>query len=330
MGRGIAIRPPRVFRVVACAAECLPAGGGLGHGLNAHMSDVTPVRRPRRWWRAVRIVLFLLLVALVIAFCWAPTLGLWAIHDRLPWSQSFPHGAVSVQQAATAPIAKAQPEVQIVGSPSALRGIGSAAAGWWMPPGLLRGGQNVVGDLTLPILREEPFRWQVLVAGSEATPLVGLRVSHVDLTRFLRLNGQTVLMVGGAPIMRCIYLVDWGRITDDNEVGQSPLVLRQKVVARGSILLIAGQAQRTLKVERLAGHAWTTFVPVAEGYRLQMRVAIEEADAEPITLPIVGDARPMLMKQLETAANDGLENGLEKVVLPPWFPTSLRVDATVE
>jgi hypothetical protein len=330
MGRGIAIRPPRIFRVATCAAECLPAGGGPGCGFNANMSDVTPVRRPRRWWRVVRVVLFLLLMVLVIAFCWAPTLGLWAFHDRLPWSSSFPHGAVSVQQAGTTPIPEAHPELQFVGSPSALRAIGSAASGWWLPPGLLRGGQNVVGDLTLPILREEPFRWQVLVAGSAATPLAGLRVSHVDLTRFLRLNGQTVVMVGGVPIMRCVYLVDWGRITDDNEVGQSPLVLRQKVVARGAILLIAAQTQRTLKVERLAGHAWTTFVPVPEGYRLKMRVAIEEADAEPITLPLVGDARPMLMKQLESAANDGLENGLEKVVLPSWFPTALRVDATVE
>lgn len=294
------------------------------------MPDVPNVRRPRRWWRVVRALLLLLLVLVVIAFCWAPTLGLWAIHDRLPWSTSFPHGAVSVQQAATTPIAEAKPELQVVCSSSALRGIGSAASGWWVPPGLLRGGQNVVGDLTLPILRPEPFSWQVLVAGSEPTPLAALRVSHVDLTRFLRLNGQTVLTVGDTPIMRCIYIVNWGRITDDDEPGQSPLVRRQKVVARGSILLIAGQAQRLLKVERLAGHAWTTFVPIPEGFRLQMRVAIEEADAEPITLPVIGDARPMLMKQLENAANDGLLDGLEDVVLPPWFPTGIRVDATVE
>jgi len=294
------------------------------------MPDVTPVRRPRRWWRVVRTMMFLLLVVLVSAFCWAPTLGLLLIHDRLPWSRSFPHGAVTVQQAATAPIADTQSEVQIVGSPSVLRGIGSAASGWWIPPGLLRGGQNVVGDLTLPLLRSEPFHWQVLVAGSEATPLAGVRVSHVDLTQFLHLNGQTVLKVGGIPIMRCHYLVDWGRITDDDEPGQAPLVRRQKVVARGSILLVAGEAQRVLKVERLAGHAWTTFVPVPEGYQMQMRVAIEEADAEPITLPVIGDARPLLMKQLESAANDGLEKGLERVVLPPWFPIGLRTDITVE
>lgn len=294
------------------------------------MPDVPPVRRPRRWWRVVRAMLLLLLVLLVIAFCWAPTLGLWAIRDRLPWRGGFPHGEVTVRQAATAPITGAQPEAQVVASPSVVRGIGSAASGWWIPPGLVRGGQNAVGDLSMPILRAEPFSWQVLVAGSEATPLAVVRVSPVDLTRFLHLNGQTVLTVGDTPIMRCLYTVDWGRITDDDEPGQPPLVRRQKVVARGSILLIAGQAQRVLKVDRLAGHAWTTFVPVPEGYRLQMRVAIEEADAEPITLPIIGDARPLLMKQLENAANDGLADGLEKVVLPAWFPTAARVDVTVE
>jgi hypothetical protein len=294
------------------------------------MSDVTPVRRPRRWWRVVRGLLLVLLITLLVAYLLAPSLGLWLFADRLPWSQSFPHGEVVVRQAATSPIVGLKPEVQFVGSPSTLRGIAAAASSWWIPPGLMRSGQHVTGDLTLPMLRPEPISWQVLAAGSEPTPLAVVRVPHADLTHFLRLNGQTVLTVGGTPIMRCIYIVDWGRITDDDEPGQSPLVRRQKVVARGSILLIASQAQRVLKVERLAGHAWTTFVPVPEGYRLQMRVAIEEADAEPITLPIIGDARPMLMKQLENAANDGLADGLEKVVLPPWFPTATRVDVTVE
>lgn len=330
MGRGIAIRPPGVFLVAACAAVCLPAGGSTGAGLNGDMSDVTSVRRPRRWWRVVRGLLWLLLISVVIGFCWAPTLGLWLFGDRLPLIRGFPHGEVVVRRAATAPLDGVRPEVQVVASAGVLRGLGAAASGWWLPPGLVRGGQNAVGELTLPILRAEPFRWQVLVAGSEPTPLVNLQVSHLDLTRFLRENGQTVVTVGDTPVMRCIYMVDWGRITDDDEPGQAPLVRRQKVVARGSILLIAGQAQRTLKVERLAGHAWTTFVPVPEGYRLQMRVAIEEAEAEPITLPVIGDARPLLMKQLETAANDGLADGLADVVLPPWFPTAMRVDVTVE
>lgn len=294
------------------------------------MPDVTPVRRPRRWWRVVRAVLLLLSVTLVMAFCCAPTLALWVSQGRLPHHQTFRHGSVTVRQAALEPIAEAKPEVQVVGSPAALRRIATQASGWWVPPGLLRSSQNVVGDLALPILRTEPFRWQVLVAGSAEQPLACLRVPHADLTEFLRLNGQTVLRVGGTPVMRCIYRVDWGRITDADEPGQSGLVRRHQVVARGTILLIAGQAQRTLKVDRLAGHAWTTFTPVSGGYHIAMRVAIEGADAEPITLPLVGDARPLLMKQLESAANDGLADGLEGVVLPPWFPTAMRVDATVE
>ncbi|MBA3697789.1 MAG: hypothetical protein H0W78_02830 [Planctomycetes bacterium] len=294
------------------------------------MPDVTSVRRPRRWWRVVRRLCLVLLILVVIAYVFAPTLALWFVADRLPWSASFLHGEVVVQQAATAPITADAPEVQIVGSAAAVRALGAAAGGRWIPPGLVRSGQHVIGEVTLPILRPEPLRWQVLVAGSEPTLLAALRVPHLDLTSFLRLNGQTVLTIGDTPIMRCIYIVDWGRITDDDEPGQSPLVRRQQVVARGSILLIAGQAQRVLKVERLAGHAWTTFVPDPDGYRVQMRVAIEEADADPITLPVIGDARPMLMKQLENAANEGLNKGLEDVVLPPWFPLDLRIDATVE
>jgi len=33
---------------------------------------------------------------------------------------------------------------------------------------------------------------------------------------------------------------------------------------------------------------------------------------------------------LESAANDGLADGLDGVVVPRWFPTRMRVDATVE
>lgn len=294
------------------------------------MPDVTPARRPRRWWRVVRTVLLLLIVTLLVAYSFAPSLGMWALHDRLPFQQGFRHGSVTVQQIALAPGADTKPEAQIVASSAVVRSLAADASGRWIPPGLVRGGQNVSGELALPILRRQPFSWQVLVAGSDATPLACLHIPHADLTEFLRLNGQTVLTVGDTPIMRCIYRVDWGRITDADEPSQPALVRRQKVVARGSILLIAGQAQRTLKVERLAGHAWTTFTPVPTGYQIAMRVAIEEADAEPITLPIIGDARPMLMKQLEKAANDGLADGLEGVVLPLWFPLGLRVDATVE
>jgi hypothetical protein len=298
------------------------------------MPDATPARRPRRWWPVVRVVLILLLVLLVllvlVALAVGPAVAIRLAQPRLPWSQDFRHGSVTVQQIASAPVAGLRPEAQVVGSPAVLRGIASEALQRWLPPLVLRGGQNVVGELSLPILRPQPFSWQLLVAGDDNRPLANLLIPHGDLTQFLRLNGQTVLTVGGAPIMRCIYRVDWGRIEDDDEPGQSPLVRRQKVVARGSILLIAGQSQRVLKVDRLAGHAWTTFTQVPDGYRIAMRVAIEDAQAEAITLPLVGDARPMLLKQLETAANDGLADGLEGVVLPPWFPLGVRVDVTVE
>jgi hypothetical protein len=301
------------------------------------MPHVTSVRRPRRWWRAVRVAILLFVVVFTVAFIWAPTIGARYAAGHLPWTSTFSHGSLTVsavKTTAVSPLAQASLNVQMVGSSRVLRSLVSSASNWWLPPGLVRGGQNVSGQLSLPLLREKPFTWQVLAAGDAATPLACVQVSHVDLTQFLRTNGQTVLMLGGAPIMRCSYNVDWGHIENDDEIGQAPLIplltRRFKVVARGSILLEIGQNQRLVKVDRLAGHAWATFVPVPEGYRLQMRVAIEDAEAELITLPIVGDARPMLMKQLETAANDGLIDGLEKVVLPSWFPTDLRADILVK
>ena len=322
----------------------LPAGGGRDRRLNAPMPHLTSVRRPRRWWRAVRVAILLFVVVFTVAFIWAPTIGARYAAGHLPWTATFPHGSLTVAAANTTAATLLPPlanvplnvplNVQVVGSARVLRSLVSSYSHWWLPPGLVRGGQNVSGQLSLPLLRKKPFTWQVLAAGDAATPLACVQVSHIDLTQFLRMNGQTVLMLGGAPVMRCSYNVDWGHIENDDEIGQAPLIplltRRFKVVARGSILLEIGPNQRLVKVDRLAGHAWATFIPVPEGYRLQMRVAIEDAEAELITLPIVGDARPMLMKQLETAANDGLIDGLENVVLPSWFPTDLRTDILVK
>ena len=346
LGVGIAIRPPHRFIVVACAQLSLPAGGGRDRRLNGRMPHVTSVRRPRRWWRVVRVAILLIGVVLAMTFIWAPTIGARYAAGHLPWTSTFSLGSVTVAAvnttavmspfvssfvpSANASSVSASLNVQVVGSSRVLRSLVSSASNWWLPHGVVRGGQNVSGQLSLPILREKPFALQVLVAGEAPTALAYVHVSHVDLTQFLRTNGQTVLKLGGAPVMGCSYHVDWGHIEDDDEIGQAPLTRRFKVVARGSILLVIGQSQRLITVDRLAGHAWLTFVPVPEGYHLKMRVAIEDAEAELITLPIVGDARPMLMKQLETAANEGLIDGLEKVVLPSWFPTDMRADILVK
>jgi hypothetical protein len=202
------------------------------------------------------------------------------------------------------------------------------ASGRWLPPALLRPGQTVAGEVTLPLLRPRPFAWQLLVGGGPV-PLASLTVDHLDLTSFLRRTGQTVMMLGGKEIMRCIYVVDAGRIEDDDEPDAPPLTRRHRVTARGSIVLIANGVQRTVVINHLAGHAWTTFTRVPGGYHPDIRIAIEESDAELITVPVLGDVRPLLLRQLESAANEGLVDGLEGVVLPGWFPLDANVDVTV-
>ena len=213
----------------------LPAGGGRDRRLNAPMPHVTSVRRPRRWWRAVRVAILLFVVVFTVAFIWAPTIAARYAAGHLPWTSTFSHGSLTVVAVNTtaaallppsvnAPSVNAPLNVQVVGSARVLRSLASSASNWWLPPGLVRGGQNVSGQLSLPILREKPFTWQVLAAGDAATPLACVQVSHVDLTQFLRTNGQTVLLLGGAPIMRCSYNVDWGHIENDDEIGQAPLI----------------------------------------------------------------------------------------------------------
>jgi hypothetical protein len=132
------------------------------------------------------------------------------------------------------------------------------------------------------------------------------------------------------PLLWCTYVVDAGRITDVSPADQPALTRLLWVEARGSIILQAGAARRSVNVRHLAGHAKVTYTPDAGGYRMAIQVRIEESDADEITVPVLGDVRPLLLKQLEQAANDGLVDGLETVWLPPWVPLETQVEVLIQ
>jgi hypothetical protein len=288
-----------------------------------------PPRR-RRLLRLVRLLALLLLALMAVGYAVAPTIACWWLRGQLPWRAQFNGGGMVVTSTGPAlDEARAEPELQVTIGAEPLRAIAAAASGWWLPPGLARSGQHAEGVLILPLLRTRPFTWQVAVGGLGDAPLACLRVGSGDLDRFLAAEAVSVLEVGGRQLCSCTYVVDAGRIEDDDLPGHPPLERRQRVVARGSIVLDAGGFHRVVRVRRLAGHAVTTFTAVPTGLRVACRVAIEEADADMLSLPLVGDVRPLLLKQLEIAANRGLEDGLGKLILPAWFPTGARVDVDV-
>jgi len=156
-----------------------------------------------------------------------------------------------------------------------------------------------------------------------------LAVPAVDLNHFLLASAQTTLAIVDQQLLRCTYVVDGATIEDDDPPVHPRLERRSRVVARGSIIVDAAGWRKVVQVRRLAGHATTTFTQTPAGLHLAIKVKIEEADAELISLPLVGDLRPLLTKQLEEAANRGLQDGLEKVVLPAWFPTDIALAAEV-
>ncbi len=298
--------------------------------LNASMPDVTPVPRMRRWRRIFGGIIFLLGVLILMTWIAAPTLAVWWIGSRLPWTQLFKDGSVSLTTVTTKLQIGDRADVQVIVTPARARSIATQATDMWMPPWVVRTGQQVVGSLELPILRPQPFIWEVIAGGLSPTPMAGVFINHVELSDFLRKYGQTYITYGGQPIMSVTYVVTAGRITDVTTTADPPLTKRLWVEARGSLILKAGTVQREVIVRRLAGHATTTFTPNAGGYRMAIQVRIEESDADEIIVPVLGDVRPMLLKQLETAANDGLIDGLESVWLPAWMPLDTRVDVVIE
>jgi hypothetical protein len=292
------------------------------------VASTTPPRRSR----LIPILIVLLLAGVVAAYLLAPTIGCLILGGDLPQHEKFNRGdlviaALSTGSDGTSP--SPPPEFQVLIDGERARSLASQALGWWLPPGLTRTGQHAEGTILLSDLRERPFTWQVLVGGISPAPLACLQVLAADLNRFLSLNAQSTIEISDHQAITCTYVVDGGRIEDDDAPNHPRLERRSRVVAHGSIIVDAGSLHRVLPVRSLSGHAITTFTESPAGLHIAIEVAIEAADADVLSFPLVGDLRPLLLKQLEIAANRGLKQGLEKVILPTWFPTDLHLEVRI-
>jgi hypothetical protein len=294
-------------------------------------SPVASAAPPRRF-RVLRAFLAIIVILVVAAYALAPALGCLYVHGLLPWHGPFTHGEVVIDAVSTGidpAVPIPPPELQVLINADRARTLAADSMGWWLPPGLARTGQHAEGAILLSDLRPRPFAWEVMVGGVGVAPLACLQVRCDDLNRFLSLNAQSTLELGDHQVLTCSYIVDGGRIEDDDAPNHARLERRSKVVAHGSIVIDASGLHKVLPVRSLSGHVITTFTETQAGLHLSIEVAIESADAEMLSLPLVGDLRPLLLKQLEIAANRGLKQGLEKVVLPVWFPTDLHAEVEV-
>ncbi len=287
---------------------------------------------PRRWRRIVLWVVgvlgLMLVVAVVVAFWAAPGVAVRVAQGHLPYVVAFPEGQVVIAAVATRP-AGGHPECQVEVTPRRARLLAQAALARWLPGGLVRSGQCVDGQLALPGLRARPLSWQLLAGGMDDAPQLSLRVPAADLDRVLLERAVTESALPGGATMQVTYVVDEGTIDDDDLPGHPPLVRRFKVVARGRIIVEAFRLRRVIEVRRIAGHALATFVPEGGLLHLGCTVAIEEAEADELKLPLIGDLQGVLLQQLEAASNRGLAKGLARALLPTWFPTDVQVAVEV-
>jgi hypothetical protein len=287
----------------------------------------------RRWPR--RLAWAAGVLALLAGALWwlAPELALALVRDRLPLVATFPHGQAGLTALATGGPATVTPEAQVLVPAGRARRIAGAASGWWLPPGVLRSGQRASGWLALPLLRPTPFASELLIGGGGEEPLVVLRLGAGDLDRFLDQRGRTYLEVGGKQLGQIRYQVETGRVEDDGPPLVQPsgaVVRRFRATASGAIDLWAvGDLHRHLVVRRMDGIATATITPRADGLALSVVLEIGAYDAEELSLPLVGDLRPLLIKQLEVATNRAFADLLDGLVLPAWLPQDVRIDAEV-
>lgn len=289
--------------------------------------------RLRRWPRRLAIAALLLAGALGVLWWQVPAIALAQVRDRLPLRATFPYGTASVDALSLSGSASIALQAQVLMSPGRARRMAAEASGWWIPPWVLRSGQHAYGQLSLPLLRPTPFVCQLLLVGSEPVPSVFLTLGSGDLNRFLDQRGRTYLEVGGKVLGQIRYHVDNGRVEDDGPPVVQPsgvVVRRFRATASGAIDLWAvGDIHRHLVVRRMDGIATATLTPVAGGMTMTLVLAIGSYDAEELSLPLVGDLRPLLIKQLEYASNRSFADHLTGVVLPGWLPSDVHVEATV-
>lgn len=312
----------------------MPSGARGHQPLNAVMPDVAIRPRLRRWPRRLALVALVLAVLVGVLWWLAPGIAVMLVRERLPLRTSFPHGAASVDAVVVSGAAISLAlDAQVLLPPGRARLMAQQASGWWLPPWVLRSGQRALGQLHLPLLRSPPFRYELLLGGVEPAPLVCLKLGSGDLNRFLDQRGRTSLELNGKVLGEILYQVDAGRVEDDGPplVQPSGVVVRRfRATASGAIDLRAvGDIHRHLVVRRMDGIATATITPVTGGITMTLVLTIGSYDAEELSLPLVGDLRPLLIKQLEYASNHSFADHLTGVVLPGWLPADVHVDAEV-
>jgi hypothetical protein len=290
------------------------------------MPDPAPTS-PRRWVRVCLAALALVVLALMALAIAAPDLACYFARSRLPLTVS-PEVAVETLGTASAPAAQ-PPQAQLAVSPDRARNLAMAIGGHWLPPFLLRSGQYVGGTWRPAELRPHVFTWQTLIVTAAEPPMLSVRLRAAELNVMLVRLARCPILVGDKLVAECGYQIHEAHLQDDDAPDQTPLTRRLRFTARGLVLLDALQERWRFRVDRLEGRIQAGFTSTPNGLRPACALTFDTIQAEPLSLPLVGDISVLVVKQFEEQINRAWSQGLAEVRLPAWAPTDIRIEAEV-
>ncbi len=210
--------------------------------------------------------------------------------------------------------------------PGRARLLARSAQGWWLPPWILRAGQNAGG--TLAVQSETAtvdLFWRAIISGGEPRPTLVMRFTTRQAAALLA--PYSTIDLDPARGIALSYAVDRSEIRLEDRVEGAEPAWNLRVEASGRIgLTIAGIAEE-VPVSRLLAHLRVRFAPDPHGWIPSAVLTIEAIDSPTTDMPMV--TAPATRRQLEGMINVILKRRLARLTLPPWFPTDAVVEGHV-
>jgi hypothetical protein len=208
---------------------------------------------------------------------------------------------------------------------SRARALAGAASGHWVPPGILRDGETLVGSGAIDNEAGglgTVLSWRIAVGGDDP-PEVRI---HLDTARADALLAPYAAVDGNG--FRFAFVVAKAQLTPLalGDPNARLTTLRWTLSADGAIQFTFAGATTAVPAH-LDAHLEANVRPCAGGFAPAVQVTIDHITTPEADLPLL--TSPATCRQLQDLANAEISLQLQGVVLPTWMPTDVVVSAAV-